>query len=99
MLCLGEAQDLYGQRRRIKAVHALEVRLLCVPASLLRGTCAVQNSGGTVRDDPGSQQNGETATSSSGVSRVTGRTSCRMHGGMDEVSWSEWSSFIVIGPF
>jgi hypothetical protein len=26
---------------------------LCVPASLLRGTCAVQNSGGTVRDDPG----------------------------------------------
>lgn len=40
---------LYRRRPRTDVVL---LGTVCVPASLLRGTCAVQNKGGPERDDP-----------------------------------------------
>lgn len=49
----GGLRILYGGRACLRRLMASMCGFESVPASLLRGTCAVQKSGGTVRDDPG----------------------------------------------
>lgn len=65
----GGVQVLYAHDVAFEALDALCVQLLCVPASQLRGTCAVQKSGGTVRDDAGAFFD-DTAITLAGVWRV-----------------------------